>query len=87
MIDEPRIEFPCDYPIRIIGEQAEDFRTVVLDIVRSHAGDIDESSVTVQESRRGAYCSVRVTIVATGEAQLEALHRALMAQPAVRLVL
>lgn len=87
MSDDVRIEFPCDYPIRIIGEQVAGFRGAVLDIVRRHAGDVDESSVTVRESRAGAYCSVRVTIVATGEAQLRALHDALMAEPAVRMVL
>jgi uncharacterized protein len=55
-----------------------------------HASSFDtvrQWSVSVQQSRRGTYCSVRVTIVATGEPQLQALHAALMAQPAVRMVL
>lgn len=85
--DDTRIEFPCDYPIRIIGEQEAGFRAAVLDIVREHVDTLHESSVTVQESRDGNYCSVRVTIVATGEPQLKALHEALMAEPAVRMVL
>jgi len=85
--DEIRIEFPCDYPIRIIGEQVNDFRATVLDIVREHVGVVHEHTVSVRESRDGAYCSVRVTIVATGEDQLKTLHRALMAEPAVRMVL
>ena len=85
--DEIRIEFPCDYPIRIIGEQVEGFQATVLDIVRRYAGVVHEQSVSVRESRDGAYCSVRVTIVATGQDQLESLHRALMQEPAVRMVL
>ncbi len=85
--DRPRIEFPCDYPIRIIGERREDFRRRVLEIVRQHAGEVAESSVSVRDSRDRTYCSVRVTIVATGEDQLAALHEALMAEPAVRMVL
>lgn len=87
MTDEPRIEFPCDYPIRIIGERQEGFRTTVLDIVRIHAPGLRESSVSVRDSRDGNYCSVRVTIVATGEEQLKALHQALMSEPSVRMVL
>lgn len=87
MIDPPRIEFPCDYPIRVIGEQHDGFRDMVLDIVREHAATVRQWSVGVQQSRRGTYCSVRVTIVATGEPQLQALHAALMEQPAVRMVL
>lgn len=69
MSDELRIEFPCDYPIHVIGEGVEGFRATVLDIVQAHA-DV-----------------ARVTIVATGAGQLETLHRALLAEDAVRLVL
>lgn len=87
MTDQTRIEFPCDYPIRIIGDQRPDFRSAVLAIVRDTVDTLDESSVTVRESRDGTYCSVRVTIVATGEAQLETLHAALLADPGVRMVL
>ena len=87
MTDGPHIEFPCDYPIHVIGEQHADFRDVVLAIVREHAEASQEPSVSVRESRRGNYCSVRVTIVATGEAQLKALHAALLAEPRVRMVL
>ncbi|HEX7036140.1 MAG TPA: DUF493 domain-containing protein [Pseudomonadales bacterium] len=87
MTDSIRIEFPCDYPIRIIGEQRDDFEASVLGIVRAHARTVREESVSVRQSRDGTYCSVRVTIVATGEEQLEGLHRALMAEPGVRMVL
>lgn len=87
MSDATRIEFPCDYPIHVIGEQHETFRDSVLDIVRSEVDTVHEGSVDVRESRAGTYCSVRVTIVATGEAQLKRLHRALLAEPGVRMVL
>lgn len=87
MSDDVRIEFPCDYPIHIIGEGVAGFRGTVLDLVRAHVETLHESSVSVRESRNGTYCSVRVTIVATGEPQLKRLHRALMAEPAVRMVL
>jgi len=85
--DDLRIEFPCDYPVRVIGEKDQDFRRAVLEIVRSHAPDLEEASVSVRDSRDGNYCSVRFTIVATGEAQLRALHQDLIADPRVRMVL
>lgn len=87
MTDEPRIDFPCPYPIHVIGEQEPGFREQVLGIVRDHVGEFEETSVRVKQSRQGNYCSVRVTIVATGEPQLKALHAALMAAPSVRMVL
>ena len=87
MSDDLRIEFPCDYPVRVIGEKDQDFRRAVLEIVRIHAPDLEEASVSVRDSRDGNYCSVRFTIVATGEAQLRALHQDLIADPRVRRVL
>lgn len=87
MSDDLRIEFPCDYPLRVIGEKDAGFRRTVLDIVRVHAPDFEETSVSVRDSRDGNYCSVRFSIVATGEDQLRALHEALIADPRVRMVL
>ena len=87
MTDEVRIEFPCLYPLRVIGEQDEGFREAVLNIVRLHAPDLDEASVSVRDSRGGTYCSVRFTIMATGEPQLRTLHEALLEDVRVRMVL
>jgi uncharacterized protein len=87
MTDPARIEFPCAYPIHIIGEADARLRTDLLAIVRRHAPDLDEAMISVRDSREGSYRSVRVTIVATGTLQLKALHAELMAHPRVRLVL
>jgi uncharacterized protein len=87
MTEPPKIEFPCDYPLWIIGERQSGFEDAVLAIVRRWVSQVHEQTVTVRESRAGAFCSVRVTIVATGEEELKALHGALMAEPAVRMVL
>ena len=37
MSDNPTIEFPCSYPIRIIGVDGDDFARRVLEVVRQHA--------------------------------------------------
>jgi len=87
VIEAPKILFPCDYLIRVIGYNGDDFREKVLRIAREHAPDLQDERVTVRDSRQGGYCSVRFSIMATGEPQLRALHAALMAEPAVKLVL
>ncbi|NJN51252.1 MAG: DUF493 domain-containing protein [Gammaproteobacteria bacterium] len=84
---EPKIEFPCDYPVKIIGENHERFKETVVALTRQHAPEITEAHVRVRESRDGNYCAVNITIRATGEAQLLALHAALKTYPLVRLVL
>jgi putative lipoic acid-binding regulatory protein len=87
MSNEPRITFPCPYPLKIIGDTAPAMAAEVVDIVRQHASELEESSIEVLDSRNGNFCSVRITIIATGEDQLRGLHADLLAHPAVRLVL
>lgn len=71
--DAPKIEFPCDYSLRIVGDAGADFHQVVIDIVRRHAGEIDETRIELNQSRNGNFVSLRITIVATGPEQLQAL--------------
>lgn len=85
--DAPKIEFPCEYPIKVMGLTAPDYQQLVLDIIQVHAPDLDYSRVTVRESRNGKYCSVTVTITATGEAQLSAIFEDLKASGRVNMVL
>ena len=85
--DAPRIEFPCAYPVKIVGENRDDFAAEVVALTRRHAPEITEQQVQIRPSRAGSYCSVTITIVATGESQLRELHETLKAHPLVRLVL
>ncbi|MDA1290625.1 MAG: DUF493 family protein, partial [Proteobacteria bacterium] len=39
-IDPPKIEFPCLYPIKIIGVASIEFQAEVVTIVERHAGKI-----------------------------------------------
>ena len=81
------IEFPCDYPIKIIGERDPETVADIIATVRKHAPEVTPDQVTSRKSRNGNFESIRVTIVATGEEQLKALHTELIALPSVRLVL
>lgn len=82
----PKIEFPCDYPIKVLGTAAVDFKAFVVEVMSKHA-EIDHASVQVKSSRNGTYDSVTVTITATGELQLETIHAELKASGRVKMVL
>jgi len=86
-MDAPRIEFPCDYPIKIVGENRDAFTETVVELTRIHAPEVTDDHVRVRASRHGNYCSVTIVIRATGEPQLRALHESLKSYPLVRLVL
>lgn len=83
----PKIEFPCDYPIKAIGNNNVDLKSIVLDIVSVHAPDIDSSRIVLNPSRNGTFVSVRFYIYATGEPQLKSIHEDLIASEHIKMVL
>jgi uncharacterized protein len=85
--EDPKIEFPCDYPIKAIGSNSIDLKALVIEIVRRHAPDLDESRVSLNASSKGTFVSVRFFITATGKPQLKAIHEDLMATGQVKMVL
>ena len=86
-MDAPYIEFPCDYPIKVIGDATVESVAEILAVVRRHAPEVTPDQVNTRQSSKGNYQSVRVRIVATGEQQLKALHADLMSISSVRMVL
>ena len=86
-MEPPRIEFPCDYPIKSMGEACEEFRVHVLDVMERHAPGFDRKRVTVRDSRKGTWQSITVIITATGKEQLDAIFEDLKKSTRLRMVL
>ncbi|HBM28601.1 DUF493 domain-containing protein [Halomonas sp. CnH100-B] len=84
--EPPKITFPCDYPLKVVGDAADDFPAAVCQVIVRHAPDFDETTLEVVDSRNGRFQSVRVTIVATGEQQLSQLFDDLKATGRVHMV-
>ena len=85
--EPPKIEFPCEYPIKILGRQSIDFRDVVLEVMVKHAGDIPDHHVSERPSGKGNFVAITVIITATGKEQLEAIFEDLKATGQVQMVL
>jgi putative lipoic acid-binding regulatory protein len=85
--EPPKIEFPCDYPIKVMGRSVAEFRPTVIDIFERHAPGFDQEGIVVRDSRKGNFLSLTITIVATGPEQLDALHKDLIATGLVQMVL
>lgn len=84
---ESLLQFPCDFPIKIMGSKAVDLRGLVLERVRQHAPDVEESRIQVRDSRAGRYQSVTVIVPAQNQAQLDAIYREFSNHPQIALVL
>jgi putative lipoic acid-binding regulatory protein len=81
------IEFPCDFPLKIMGATREGFAQAVVEIVLRHAPDFDAAKVEMRPSKAGNYLSLTCVVRATSKPQLDALYRELTAHPWVKIVL
>lgn len=85
--EAPKIEFPCLYPIKVIGVSAPGFEALAINVLERHAGKISEELIEFNASKNGNYVSVRVTIAATGPDQLENIFAELKTIEHVKMVL
>ena len=87
MIEASLIEYPCDFPIKILGHTRAGFAQAVLEVVRRHAPDFDGAVMEMKTSKRGKYLSITCVIRASSREQLDGLYRELCDHPMVVMVL
>jgi uncharacterized protein len=85
--EDTLLEFPCDFPIKIMGSRSDEFAQTVVEIVLRHAPDFIAESVEMRASSSGKYISLTCTIRATSKPQLDALYRELSGHPLVKVAL
>lgn len=69
------LEFPCDFPIKMMGHDRASFHEAARAVIETHAGVIDDDAVRTSSSRNGRFISVTVTIRAQSQQQLDAIYR------------
>ena len=84
---ETLLEFPCAFPLKIMGLSSDALAQTVLEIGRRHAPDFDGATMEMRASSGGKYISLTCTINATSKAQLDALYRELSGHPLVKVML
>jgi putative lipoic acid-binding regulatory protein len=81
------LDFPCDFPIKIMGVRSDDFAQIMVEIVLRHAPDFAADRIEMRASSGGKYLSVTCTVRVTSKPQLDDLYRELTAHPLVKVVL
>lgn len=81
------IEYPSDFPIKIMGAMHESFAQVMVELVSIHDPDFHAGKLEMRPSAKGNYLSLTVTVRATSREQLDNLYRALSSHPMVKVVL
>ena len=75
MAEESAIEFPCEFPIKMMGRDTPAFRSTARALVEKHAGRVADDAVREAQSRKGNFVSITVTITATSQEQLDAIYQ------------
>jgi putative lipoic acid-binding regulatory protein len=52
---ESLIEFPCRFPVKVMGAHSEDFHQVVLEIARKHSPEVTVADLEMRVSKNGNY--------------------------------
>jgi len=85
--DSSPLKFPCEFPIKVMGRQEDDFEAHVVALVGGHVGTLDAARVRTRPSANGRFLSVTVTIAAVSREQLDGIYRSLTASERVLFVL
>lgn len=81
------IEYPSDFPIKVMGATHEDFAATIVDLVLEFDPTFHIGRMEVRPSAQGNYTGLTVTVRATSRVQLDDLYRALSAHPMVKIVM
>tara|TARA_B110000037_G_C17072402_1_gene486406 strand:+ start:159 stop:425 length:267 start_codon:yes stop_codon:yes gene_type:complete len=81
------IDFPCEFPIKIMGKEEQDFTKSILMIVHRHVPNFDDKNIETRLSKKNKYLSLTCTVYVTSQSQLDALYQELCDHPMVLMVL
>jgi len=85
--EQSLIEYPSQFPIKVMGANVEGFAEAVVMIAQRFDPGFVASTVQTRPSKAGKYLGVTITITATSREQLDELYRTLSTHPMVKVVL
>lgn len=84
VVDQPPLlQYPTDYPIKVVGRPSDEFRARVHAVLLRHAPTLDTDRVSERLSENGNFLSISYVIVAESSEQVVALVNDLKATEGV----
>jgi putative lipoic acid-binding regulatory protein len=81
------LQFPTDYPIKVVGRSERTLRARIDVVVATHVPDLDPARVSERASGAGNFTAITYVIVAQSREQVTALVGALAATEGVLMVI
>jgi putative lipoic acid-binding regulatory protein len=87
-MDAPqKLEFPCDYPVKVMVRAQDGVRQAVTAVIERHAGPQAAGRCAERLSAEGNFAGLTYTIRASGPEHIAALFLELRSVPGVLVVL
>ena len=81
------MEFPCEFPLKVMGRHDSDLKELTRTIVEAHTGPLPDAKIRVRTSGDGNFLALTYLINAQSREQLDAIFRELTACKAVLMAL
>lgn len=85
--DESLLEFPCDFPIKVLGRDGPEFRNETRRIIAEHGGDMAADTARARKSRDGNYLALSFVVHVDSRERLDALYEELSGNEHIMVVL
>ena len=84
---ESLIEFPCHFPIKVMGKNVPQFSQVICDLLLSMNPNFNVAGVEMRPSSKGNYLSLTCEVYVHNKDELDDIYRALSGHELVSIVL
>jgi len=85
---ETLMEFPCDFPLKIMGNNHPDFLSSMCDLVSLFIDhELDLNKIIQRPSSSGKYLAVTLTFTAKNKQQIDNIYQALYEHEDVKMTL
>lgn len=81
------IEFPCHFPIKVMGKSDSTFLDAMVQVVRQFDSGFDPSTIETRSSQTGKYTGLTLLVHVHDRAQLDQVYLALTSHPMVKVTL
>src|SRR6185312_6801914 len=84
---ESLLQFPTDYPIKVVGRPSPEFRARIHAVVLKHVPNVETDRISERLSENGNFLSISYTLRAESREQVTALATELTATEGVIMVI
>jgi len=84
---ESLLQFPTDYPIKVVGRPSPEFRARIHAVVLKHAPNVEPDRISERLSENGNFLSISYSLHVESREQISALATELAATEGVIMVI